>query len=127
MGHGSGTARRTDRRRAAGGLRGALTRTDDLAHRAGYDGRLGLAALLDWLTEHWDRPDEGIWETRGGRQHFTCSRLMCWTAFDHVSLDEELIRQSPGWGGSSAVSSAPGSSRVPGGGRTSSTSVSPPP
>ncbi|MFE0462391.1 glycoside hydrolase family 15 protein [Kitasatospora sp. NPDC058965] len=41
-------------------------------------------ALVDWLAEHWDRPDEGIWETRGGRQDFTYSRLMCWVAFDRA-------------------------------------------
>ncbi|MEU3460766.1 glycoside hydrolase family 15 protein [Streptomyces sp. NPDC006733] len=53
-----------------------------LAQLAGYDGWLALAELLDWLCEHWDRADEGIWETRGGRRDFTYSRLMCWTAFD---------------------------------------------
>ncbi|MCD0452734.1 glycoside hydrolase family 15 protein [Actinocorallia sp. API 0066] len=41
-----------------------------------------LADVLDWLAVHWDRPDEGIWETRGGRQEFTYSRLMTWVAFD---------------------------------------------
>ncbi|MFI6489903.1 glycoside hydrolase family 15 protein [Streptomyces sp. NPDC050564] len=40
-----------------------------------------LRGVLDWLTDHWDRPDEGIWETRGGRQNFTYSRLMTWVAF----------------------------------------------
>ena len=43
-----------------------------------------FSRLVDWLTEHWDRPDEGIWETRGGRQDFTYSRLMCWVAFDRA-------------------------------------------
>jgi GH15 family glucan-1,4-alpha-glucosidase len=38
--------------------------------------------VLDWLADHWDQPDEGIWETRGGRQDFTYSRLMTWVAFD---------------------------------------------
>ncbi|NWF30939.1 glycoside hydrolase family 15 protein [Streptomyces sp. PKU-EA00015] len=38
--------------------------------------------VLDWLADNWDRPDEGIWETRGGRQNFTYSRLMTWVAFD---------------------------------------------
>ncbi|WP_307835518.1 glycoside hydrolase family 15 protein [Streptomyces adelaidensis] len=38
--------------------------------------------VLDWLVDHWDRPDEGIWETRGGRRDFTYSRLMTWVAFD---------------------------------------------
>ncbi|MGW7262360.1 glycoside hydrolase family 15 protein [Streptomyces sp. NPDC054842] len=41
-----------------------------------------LSGVLDWLVDHWDQPDEGIWETRGGRQDFTYSRLMTWVAFD---------------------------------------------
>ncbi|MFF3914087.1 glycoside hydrolase family 15 protein [Streptomyces sp. NPDC001852] len=41
-----------------------------------------LSGVLDWLADHWDRPDEGIWETRGGRENFTFSRLMTWVAFD---------------------------------------------
>ncbi|WP_329410549.1 glycoside hydrolase family 15 protein [Streptomyces sp. NBC_00704] len=41
-----------------------------------------LTDVLDWLADHWDQPDEGIWETRGGRQNFTYSRLMTWVAFD---------------------------------------------
>ncbi|MFK4146508.1 glycoside hydrolase family 15 protein [Streptomyces sp. NPDC004065] len=41
-----------------------------------------LSGVLDWLAGHWDQPDEGIWETRGGRQNFTYSRLMTWVAFD---------------------------------------------
>ncbi|GAA3246237.1 glycoside hydrolase family 15 protein [Streptomyces sp. XM83C] len=43
-----------------------------------------LTEVLDWLAENWDRPDEGIWETRGGRQNFTYSRLMTWVAFDRA-------------------------------------------
>ncbi|MFE3445813.1 glycoside hydrolase family 15 protein [Nocardia sp. NPDC059180] len=43
-----------------------------------------FAALTDWLTENWDRPDEGIWETRGGKQDFTYSRLMTWVAFERA-------------------------------------------
>ncbi|CAM5395955.1 Glycoside hydrolase family 15 protein OS=Streptomyces alboniger OX=132473 GN=CP975_07370 PE=4 SV=1 [Streptomyces alboniger] len=41
-----------------------------------------LSDVLDWLADNWDQPDEGIWETRGGRQNFTYSRLMTWVAFD---------------------------------------------
>src|SRR6478752_7777197 len=41
-----------------------------------------IRGLLDWLTGHWDQPDEGIWETRGGRKQFTYGRLMSWVAFD---------------------------------------------
>ena len=38
--------------------------------------------LLSDLEERWHEPDEGIWEVRGGRRHFTHSRLMAWVAFD---------------------------------------------
>ncbi|MEI9898455.1 MAG: glycoside hydrolase family 15 protein [Chthoniobacter sp.] len=41
-----------------------------------------LCPLLDWVCAHWQEPDEGIWETREGRQHFLYSRLMCWVALD---------------------------------------------
>jgi GH15 family glucan-1,4-alpha-glucosidase len=43
-----------------------------------------LSALVDWLTENWGQPDEGIWETRGGRKPFTYGRLMSWVAFDRA-------------------------------------------
>jgi len=41
-----------------------------------------LAGVVDWLVEHWDQPDEGVWETRGGQQDFTYGRINSWTAFD---------------------------------------------
>ncbi|MFB6807987.1 glycoside hydrolase family 15 protein [Streptomyces sp. NPDC056387] len=43
-----------------------------------------FTGLIDWFCDHWDAPDEGIWETRGGRQDFTYSRLMSWVAFDRA-------------------------------------------
>ncbi|GEL19789.1 glycoside hydrolase family 15 protein [Pseudonocardia asaccharolytica] len=48
----------------------------------GHRGWKAVSELLDWLTEHWDQPEEGIWETRGGRKDFTYGRLMSWVAFD---------------------------------------------
>ncbi|QAY86161.1 glycoside hydrolase family 15 protein [Pseudomonas arsenicoxydans] len=39
-------------------------------------------ALLDFLDSHWQKPDEGIWEVRGPRRHFTHSKVMAWVAFD---------------------------------------------
>ncbi|GAA1209209.1 glycoside hydrolase family 15 protein [Pseudonocardia alaniniphila] len=48
----------------------------------GHRGWLAVRELLNWLTEHWDQPEEGIWETRGGRKDFTYGRLMSWVAFD---------------------------------------------
>ncbi|OEJ37093.1 glycosyl hydrolase family 15 [Streptomyces agglomeratus] len=43
-----------------------------------------LCALVDWVCENWDQPDEGIWETRGGRKNFLYSRLMCWVAIERA-------------------------------------------
>ena len=41
-----------------------------------------LSGLLDWVCNNWRRADDGIWETRGGPQHFVYSKLMCWVALD---------------------------------------------
>jgi GH15 family glucan-1,4-alpha-glucosidase len=45
-------------------------------------------AMLRRMVEHletiWQEPDEGIWETRGGRQNFTYSKVMAWVAFDRA-------------------------------------------
>jgi pentatricopeptide repeat protein len=62
-----------------GELADALAQTRDMGDIRGWK---AFADVLDWLCDHWDRPDEGIWETRGGRQDFTYSRLMTWVAFD---------------------------------------------
>jgi GH15 family glucan-1,4-alpha-glucosidase len=35
-----------------------------------------VGTVVDWLCDHWDQPDEGVWETRGGRRNFVYSRLM---------------------------------------------------
>jgi GH15 family glucan-1,4-alpha-glucosidase len=40
--------------------------------------------LVDWTCENWQRTDEGIWEVRGGPQHFVFSKLMCWVALDRA-------------------------------------------
>jgi len=45
---------------------------------------LEIASFIDWLSEHWDQPDEGIWETRGGRQDFLYGRIQTWVAFDRA-------------------------------------------
>ncbi|MFI9330282.1 glycoside hydrolase family 15 protein [Kitasatospora sp. NPDC052868] len=60
----------------------ALSEGREIATQAGYRGWKILSRNLDWLADSWDRPDEGIWETRGGRKDFTYSRVMCWAAFD---------------------------------------------
>jgi len=50
--------------------------------QVGHTGWLAICDLLDWLCDHWDQPEEGIWETRGGRRDFTYGRLMSWVALD---------------------------------------------
>jgi len=49
-----------------------------------YDLWQNLCRLLAWLSIHWQDPDEGIWEVRGGPKNFLHSRLMCWVAFDRA-------------------------------------------
>jgi GH15 family glucan-1,4-alpha-glucosidase len=41
-----------------------------------------IITRADWLCDHWDQPDEGIWETRGGPKKFLYSQLMCWVAME---------------------------------------------
>jgi GH15 family glucan-1,4-alpha-glucosidase len=49
-----------------------------------HDAWEDLSRIVEWVCEHWDQADEGIWETRGGRRHFTYSRLMCWVAVERA-------------------------------------------
>jgi GH15 family glucan-1,4-alpha-glucosidase len=52
--------------------------------------------LLDFLEGAWREPDEGIWEVRGGRQHFVHSKVMAWVAFDRaVRVVEDFDREGP--------------------------------
>jgi GH15 family glucan-1,4-alpha-glucosidase len=46
-------------------------------------------ALLEHLEKIWREPDEGIWEVRGKRRHFTYSKVMCWVAFDRMIKSAE--------------------------------------
>jgi GH15 family glucan-1,4-alpha-glucosidase len=55
-----------------------------------------LVLLLRRLETIWQEPDEGIWETRGGPQQFTYSKMMAWVAFDRaVLLAEQLKYEAP--------------------------------
>jgi GH15 family glucan-1,4-alpha-glucosidase len=52
--------------------------------------------LFEWLESGWRDPDEGIWEVRGPRRHFTHSKVMAWVAFDRaVKAIEKLGREGP--------------------------------
>jgi GH15 family glucan-1,4-alpha-glucosidase len=41
-------------------------------------------ALLDFLAHNWHKPDQGLWEIRGGPRHFVSSKLMAWAGFDRM-------------------------------------------
>ena len=52
--------------------------------------------LLEALEELWHEPDEGIWEVRGVRRHFTHSKVLCWVAFDRaVAMVEQAGYDGP--------------------------------
>jgi len=60
-----------------------------------------IRGLVDWVCANWDQPDEGVWETRGGRKPFLYSRVMCRVAFEramrlarHRGLPADVLR----WG-----------------------------
>ena len=74
-----------------GEVLGTLYRTRRLipdagAHRDSWDLE---RALLECLEELWRRPDDGIWEVRGPRAHFTHSKGMAWLAFDRAARSVE--------------------------------------
>ena len=67
---------------------GEVTEALHLAHMTGLS-RNDYAALLqikliNYLEKNWDQPDEGIWEVRGPRRHFTHSKVMAWVAVDRT-------------------------------------------
>lgn len=58
-----------------------------------------MRMLVDHVCEHWHEPDSGIWEVRGGAQHFVYSKVMCWVALDRgiraaqqLDLEADLSR-----------------------------------
>jgi GH15 family glucan-1,4-alpha-glucosidase len=53
-------------------------------HGSSHEGWQDTQRMLEWLERNWQRPDEGIWEVRGGAKEFLHSRVMCWVAFDRA-------------------------------------------
>jgi GH15 family glucan-1,4-alpha-glucosidase len=71
---------------------------EPISHDAWED----LRRLVAWVSENWDQADEGVWETRGGRQHFTYSRLMSWVALERavrIARQRGLPADLVGWMG----------------------------
>ena len=57
-------------------------------YEAGWDIEREFLAHLETI---WNTPDEGIWEVRGGREHFTYSKVMAWVAFDRAVKSAEMF------------------------------------
>jgi GH15 family glucan-1,4-alpha-glucosidase len=53
-------------------------------------------ALIDHLSEIWQRPDQGIWESRSGPQQFTYSKMMVWVALDRAIQIAETLADAAG-------------------------------
>ena len=72
---------------------GEVMDTLHLAYAAGLEPEPAAwhiqVALLQFLEVNWLEPDEGIWEIRGPRRHFTHSKVMAWVAFDRAVKDAE--------------------------------------
>jgi GH15 family glucan-1,4-alpha-glucosidase len=52
------------------------------------------SVILDYLATAWRQADEGIWEVRGGRQHFVHSKVMAWVAFDRAANSAQAFNES---------------------------------
>ena len=52
--------------------------------------------LVDYVETVWRKPDDGIWEARGGPKHYTYSKVMAWVVFDRaIRLAERFGLESP--------------------------------
>ncbi len=59
-----------------------------------------LRRMVDWVAGHYQQPDNGIWEVRGGPRHFVYSKLMCWVALDRgtrLALKRSFPADSGRW------------------------------
>ncbi|WP_307129022.1 glycoside hydrolase family 15 protein [Streptomyces sp. B1I3] len=79
---------------------GEVTEALHLAHMTGLtrnDYAMGLQLkLIEYLENHWEEPDEGIWEVRGPRRHFVHSKVMAWVAVDRtIKLIESGDAEGP--------------------------------
>ena len=62
----------------------AIMAGDQAGLAIAYEGWVAFAKVMDWVAGNWDQPDEGVWETRGGRKDFTYGRFQCWVALDRA-------------------------------------------
>ena len=81
IGNGAAGQRQLD---VYGELIDSLYLTDKQNGGVSLDAWRSIVHLVDWVIDHWDEPDEGIWEPRSGRHRYTSSLLMCWVAVERA-------------------------------------------
>jgi len=62
----------------------AILTGDNFGLPIAHAGWRAINQIIDWVADNWDQPDEGVWETRGGRRNFTYGRFQCWVALDRA-------------------------------------------
>lgn len=67
-----------------GELLDAIYLYDKYGEAISLDMWANVKRLVDWVAKNWRRPDESIWETRGGQREFLYSRVLCWVAIDRA-------------------------------------------
>ena len=67
-----------------GELLDALYLYDKYGEPTSYDVWRWVTELVDWVCEHWQEPDDGVWEVRSGPREFLYSRVLCWVAIDRA-------------------------------------------
>ena len=72
-----------------GEVASALAQTPDADSDIKVSASSVQGQLIDHLCRIWPQPDDGIWETRGGRKHFTHSKVMAWVALDRAIKHHE--------------------------------------
>ncbi len=67
-----------------GELMDAVYLSNKYGHAISHDAWDGVRDVINYVCDHWEEPDAGIWEMRREPQHFLHSRLMCWVAVDRA-------------------------------------------
>ncbi len=79
-----------------GALMDSVYLYDKYGEALSHDFWCDLSRITDWMCDNWRRPDEGIWEVRGGRREFVHSRLLSWVAVDRaVRLAQKRSAPAP--------------------------------
>jgi GH15 family glucan-1,4-alpha-glucosidase len=59
-----------------------------------YDSWGRVRHAIDWIADHWMKPDDGIWEVRGGQQQFVYSKVQCWVGHRARPVSDRSLRRS---------------------------------